>query len=91
MIGDWITSKPVVILGKVHQAPRILGPDKDTSAVVIKSNGGTGTVKIVDGAEELGVVSTNSNCQQQAFMLFLKSGCKCIVEKNAIVKYVTSV
>lgn len=89
MIEGWTTSKPVAILGKIHSAPRVMGPDANVAAVVIKLNSGNGIVKIVSGEREVEVFHTRPSEEEKTTMVILERGHHCIVMGNSSTKYVT--
>jgi hypothetical protein len=89
VIEGWVTSKPVAILGKVYSAPRVMGPDANLAAVVVKLNSDNGIVKIVNGEREVEVFHTRPSEQEKSIMIILERGHHCIVMGNSSTKYVT--
>lgn len=88
MIEGWVTSKPVTILGKVYLAPRIMGPDANVAAVVVKLDSGNGVVKIVNGETQVEVFHTRPSEQERTTMIILEPGHHCIVMGHSSTKYV---
>ncbi|KAJ5292115.1 hypothetical protein N7478_001366 [Penicillium angulare] len=78
-IQGWITSKPVEILGKLHHAPRVIGPSDHLSAVIVDPNWGTGLAKIIFKGQERETLHTRSHGGDEAVMIFLQPGFHCVI------------
>lgn len=76
------------ILGKLHHAPRIIGPSEYVSAIVVNPNWGTGLAKIVSKGQEYETLYTHSNGEDEAVMTFLQPGFHCVLMGNIHVKYI---
>jgi hypothetical protein len=87
-IEGWISSKSAEILGKLRQAPRVIGPSENISAVIVNCNWGFGLAKIVYQGREYGAFHTHSNGEDEAVMIFLHPGYYCVLTGNTHVKYI---
>lgn len=87
-IEGWITSRPVEILGKTHYSPRIIGPSKNISAIIVNPHLGLGFVKIVHRGQEFETLHTYSNSENEAVMVILQPGFHCVLEGKTHVKFI---
>jgi hypothetical protein len=88
VIEGWVTGKHVAILGQVHLAPRVVGPDANLSAVVTELNSDNGIVMILNGERETEEFRTRTSETEQTTMIILEPGYDCIAMGNSSTKYV---